>query len=119
MPVMRKPPSRHAGRRKASADMMSRSLVAWVRSGLVLAGLGTVLLWSVAPPAAAQQPQELPETRVTASRIEAPSEPTPPEPPAAKPFSPLEQSGRTLPVENLFTSPQSASQGLITQRDLE
>lgn len=73
-------------------------------------------------PAQERKPQELPETKVIGQRpAPPPSQPEPPpapEPPPLTPFNPLDMSGRTLPLTNTFSSPSSASAGVITQADL-
>lgn len=91
----------------------------WVRLSVWSVLAGVILLGTSTNQARAQEPPELPATNVTAARP-SPIEPALPVlPPPLLPPSPFDQSGRTLPVENSLVGPQSASQGVITQLDLQ
>jgi hypothetical protein len=90
--------------------------VAVLRLGALVAGLWGSTGYGQA------QPQVLPETPVRGTREDMPQpeqfQPERPEPPVPQ-FSPLLNSGRTQPVANTFASPVSASQGLVTQADIQ
>lgn len=85
---------------------------------LLLAAAAVLAVFGTARSGLAQ-PQQLPTIEVVGQRPEPAPEPKPPLPPPAAKFSPREESGRTLPVDNGIGAPVSASQGVITQLDLQ
>src|SRR5437588_8919061 len=78
---------------------------------------GSVLVLLLAATAQAQ----LPPIEVTAPRVTPQPPPEPPQPPpiVVRPLSPAEQPGRSAPIGNLPGGPASASQGVISQADLD